>query len=311
MLDEAVYLYTAQYQLLDPRDTQYGLKMTCHFLIITTLLLVSPIMAPLSQYDTRQKCADKILGYTDRPSYIPRHVKIRPLPTLEGWTQKSGSTAGKLVDDLEVVASPCHVGDSRYSTIQSTLLNHTSFTLVPTCIFAHRRLALCDIYVQSINRDHYTSPFHGRVYREVCSTAQNQSKLYVVNLSVRWDNRSWLTVIKSSNLNRQVKGDWDRGIVTFCLCCWKNVNIDIDDLIVDFDPERRTWLAQVMTCLEGWLRRTRAYIRTRKGEIDPRYLPLGTTAGRTVTTVRNDRSLCGGIGHRAVRSKQCTPCICR
>ena len=66
---------------------------------------------------------------------------------------------------LDVAASPCHVGDSRYSSIQSTLLNHTSFTFIPTCISAHRRPAFRDIYGQSINSVHFTFPFHGRVYR--------------------------------------------------------------------------------------------------------------------------------------------------
>ena len=47
-------------------------------------------------------------------------------------TQESEPTTSKLVDDLNVTASPCHVGDSRYSTIQSTLLIHTSF--IPTCV---------------------------------------------------------------------------------------------------------------------------------------------------------------------------------
>ena len=35
-LDVAVYLYIAGYHLLDPRDTQYGHKVTCHFLIVPT-----------------------------------------------------------------------------------------------------------------------------------------------------------------------------------------------------------------------------------------------------------------------------------
>ena len=37
MLDVAVYLYTAGYHLLDPIDTQYGHKVTYHFLMIPTL----------------------------------------------------------------------------------------------------------------------------------------------------------------------------------------------------------------------------------------------------------------------------------
>ena len=65
----------------------------------------------------------------------------------------------------DVAASPCHVGDSRYSTIQPTLLNLTSFTFIPTCVFAHRRLEFGDIYGQSINSVQYTFPFHGRVYQ--------------------------------------------------------------------------------------------------------------------------------------------------
>ena len=37
MLDVSVYLYTAGYHLLDRRDTQYGHKVICHFLMILTL----------------------------------------------------------------------------------------------------------------------------------------------------------------------------------------------------------------------------------------------------------------------------------
>ena len=39
MLDVAVYLYIAGYHWLDPCDTQYGHKVTCHFLIIPTLVI--------------------------------------------------------------------------------------------------------------------------------------------------------------------------------------------------------------------------------------------------------------------------------
>lgn len=44
MLDVAVYLYIAGYHLLDPRDTQYGHEVTCHFLIIPA----SPIPVKIS-----------------------------------------------------------------------------------------------------------------------------------------------------------------------------------------------------------------------------------------------------------------------
>ena len=43
------------------------------------IMLVSPIIAPSSQYDTRWECADETTGYTNRLIYIPRHIKIRPL----------------------------------------------------------------------------------------------------------------------------------------------------------------------------------------------------------------------------------------
>ena len=36
MLDVAVYLYNAEYHLLDPRNTQYGHEVTYHFLIKPT-----------------------------------------------------------------------------------------------------------------------------------------------------------------------------------------------------------------------------------------------------------------------------------
>ena len=39
MVDVTVYLYTAGYHLLDPRDTQYGHKVTYHFLIIPGIKL--------------------------------------------------------------------------------------------------------------------------------------------------------------------------------------------------------------------------------------------------------------------------------
>ena len=93
-------------------------------------------------------------------------IEILSLPTLEGRTQESEPTTGKLVDELDVAASPCHVGDSRYSSIQSTLLDHASFTFIPTRIFAHRRLTFCNIYEQSINSVQFTFLFHGRVYRQ-------------------------------------------------------------------------------------------------------------------------------------------------
>ena len=69
--------------------------------------------------DFEAQCADETTGYTDRLIYIPRHIKIRPLATLEKRTQESELITGKLVDDLDVAASPCHVEDSRYSSIQS------------------------------------------------------------------------------------------------------------------------------------------------------------------------------------------------
>ena len=36
MLEVAVYLYTAEYHLLNPCDAQYGPKVACHFSIIPT-----------------------------------------------------------------------------------------------------------------------------------------------------------------------------------------------------------------------------------------------------------------------------------
>ena len=125
------------------------------------VLLVLPSTVPTSRHDTR------IAGYTDRLIYILRYIKIRPRPTLRGRTQEPEPTTGKLVNELDITASPCHVGDSRYSSIQSTLLNHIFLTFISTCIFAHRRLAFRDIDRQSISNVHYTLPLHGQVYRQV------------------------------------------------------------------------------------------------------------------------------------------------
>lgn len=108
--------------------------------------------------------ADKIAGYTDRLIHILPHIKIRPQPTLERRTQKPKPTTGKLVNDLDITTSPFRVGDSRYSTTQSTLLTHTSFTFIATCVLARRRLAFRNICGQSINSVQYTFPFHGLVY---------------------------------------------------------------------------------------------------------------------------------------------------
>ena len=88
----------------------WGLHPFSRFIFYHCSLLVSSSIAPLSQYDTRWKCADEITSYTDRLIYIPRHIKIQPLPTLEGRTQESEPTTSKLVDNLDVAASPCHVG---------------------------------------------------------------------------------------------------------------------------------------------------------------------------------------------------------
>ena len=54
MLDVAVYLYTAGYHLLDPRDTQYGHKVTCHFLMIPTLLSGSETVVFVKENGFRQ-----------------------------------------------------------------------------------------------------------------------------------------------------------------------------------------------------------------------------------------------------------------
>ena len=40
MFDVTVYLYIAGYHLLNPRDTQYGYKVTCQFLIIPTETII-------------------------------------------------------------------------------------------------------------------------------------------------------------------------------------------------------------------------------------------------------------------------------
>ena len=41
MLVVAVYLCTAGHHLFDPRDTQYGDKVTCHFLMVPTGLVIN------------------------------------------------------------------------------------------------------------------------------------------------------------------------------------------------------------------------------------------------------------------------------
>ena len=51
-----------------------------------------------------------------RSAQVYGHVQHR-----KDRTQESEPATSKLVDDLDVAASPCHVGDSRYSTIQCTL----------------------------------------------------------------------------------------------------------------------------------------------------------------------------------------------
>ena len=107
-------LYLAYMYMVLSNRIYIGHAMTCN-------VLVSPSIVLLSQYDTRWKYADKITGYTDRFIYIPLHIKIRPRPTLERRTQESEPTPGKLVDDLDITASPCHVDDSWYNAIYSLI----------------------------------------------------------------------------------------------------------------------------------------------------------------------------------------------
>ena len=151
-------------------------------------LLVLPSIVPPSRHNMRWNCANMIAGYKGRLIYIPQCIKTQLQPTLRERTQESESTPSKLVDDLDVAASPRYVGDSRCNLVYSLI----SPSLLPSqlCVLAHRRLAFRDIYGQSINSVHYTFPFHGRVYR------QGLKYLFLPRATVLvWLNRLWSIIL--------------------------------------------------------------------------------------------------------------------
>ena len=67
----------------------------------------------------------------------PQCIKIRSRPILRGRTQESEPTTSKLAENLNVTASPCHVGDSQYSTIRSTFFG----PCIPQTFISTRALA--------------------------------------------------------------------------------------------------------------------------------------------------------------------------
>ena len=82
MLDVAVYLYTAGYHLLDPRDTQYGRKVTCHFLIIPTVDYIFFLLTR-TERDSRidnisyYKLSSSALRYLERRLWYTRWEYMR------------------------------------------------------------------------------------------------------------------------------------------------------------------------------------------------------------------------------------------
>ena len=76
----------------------------------------------------------------------------------------------------------CHVGDSRYGTLQSTLFD-PSFVLSSQPVpLRHRRLAFHDIYGQSINSVHYIFPFQGWVYRQKTLLKHKVMPLFIASM---------------------------------------------------------------------------------------------------------------------------------
>ena len=68
-------------------------------------------------------------GYrADRANAIPQCIDTQPPPTQRRRTQESESTTDKLIENLDVTASPCHEGDSRHrlNTICSLRSIHPS-----------------------------------------------------------------------------------------------------------------------------------------------------------------------------------------
>lgn len=61
-------------------------------------------------------------------------ISIRPRPTLEGRTQESEPTPGKLLNDIDINNSPFNVGDSRYDSI---------YPLIHPTLYLHLNLCLC------------------------------------------------------------------------------------------------------------------------------------------------------------------------
>ena len=128
----------------------------------------SSVMRTSSSFSTKKRSStlDSALGIVRIQQQRYRTVhKYTVTANTEKYTRESEPTTGKLAEDFDVAANPCYVGDSWYNTIYSLI--NTFSILPPLCVLRHRRLALRDIYGQSINSVQNTFPFHGRVYRQV------------------------------------------------------------------------------------------------------------------------------------------------
>ena len=98
--------------------------------------VVAATKAANARLPREKKKGSHNVGYTDTAQTDTVYKYTIPSNT-EMLNQKYEPTTGELVDNLDVTASPCHVGDSRYSTIQLTLFDPCILRdLFPTHAFA-------------------------------------------------------------------------------------------------------------------------------------------------------------------------------
>ena len=117
------------------------------------------------------KATTKHLSCLGTDSLLVSLIRHNPTPSLCNQIRYRANRAngipqcitGELVDGFDVTANPCYVGDSRYSTTQSTLFDpHTSFTLLSQpALLHHCEPASRGTYGQTINNVNTPSHFTG------------------------------------------------------------------------------------------------------------------------------------------------------
>ena len=93
------------------------------------------LLVSLIRHNLTPSLCDQIVYRVERANVIPQCINIHSPPTQRERTRESEATIGKLVEDFDVAASPCYVGDSWYNPIHSISSIHPS-TLIPIRAFA-------------------------------------------------------------------------------------------------------------------------------------------------------------------------------